>query len=213
MRPLFFVPDVDGRAIPPEEVLGEIATGMDKIQCTGPENKSGRMCAWLTPQDREYRYFPDQQTWTAASGHGGDAGRYYVGISNEKPPTERELLRPDHRRGQFVKLGNDEQWLITQPEHLERYPMPQADGSLVWSVDAKYNSIVTHIDRIKASRVVKDLESSTFIFDDVEDYYFLCSVLQLNYRITNEMVGTMRLFSDQAIREIIAALLGLKLDA
>lgn len=213
MRPLIFLPNTDERRQTFESVgLSEIAAGVDQVPSTGPEGKSGFMCGWSTPQDRDIRYDAEQQTWIPASGHGGAPGRYWVGYRNGSPPTERELLRPDHRRGSFIELGDGNHWCITRPADLKRFPVPQPDGSLKWAVDETYNAISNQLDHIKATRVVIDGESSSFVFDDAEDFWLLCDILQLNYRVVPELVASLQLFSDQAIREVVPALLGMKLE-
>jgi hypothetical protein len=213
MRPLIFIPQKDGKQPTFEDVgLGDLSRGIDMIPSKGPDGLSGMMCGWATPQDRDLLYNADNQTWIPASGRGGDAGRYWVGIKNESLPTEKELLRPDHRRGKFITMADGKQWLITRPADLDRFPIPQADGSIVWSVDEKFNSIVTQLERIKATRLISDGEASSFVFDMEDDFWLLCEILRLNYRMPPELVAHLRLLSDNSISETVAALFGLKLE-
>lgn len=161
-------------------------------------------------ENKASHYSAAEQTWLPACGHGGDAGRYYVGIWNDKPPTEPELLKPDHRRGMFVTMANSEKWSITTPGHLDRFAVPQTDGSVDWVVDTTFNCLTTDLDRIRAHRV-KEREDGTAVVifsDDGADFYFLCDVLRINYQVTPELVGYLKLLSAQSIRPLIGALLG-----
>ena len=214
MRPLIFVPDIDGKHCSLTDVgLGQLEKGAERDVRPGPNGEPGLLFYWLDPKNRDIRIAPDEQTWLPAAGHGGEAGRYIIGVWNDKPPTEAELLRPDHRRGAFVQMADRAKWLVTTPDHLDRFPVPQPDGSLQWVVDESFNDVFTQLERIKATRLIDDGDGSqTFIYGDVDDFYFLCDVLAINYRITPELVGHLRLLTESSIREFVAALLSLKME-
>ncbi len=187
-----------------------------QIVTDGPDGKPGRVFAWLDPTKARIGYRPDEQTWIPAAQNGDlETGRYWVGIWNDDPPTESDLRRPDHRQGEFVQLGNDESWLITAPHNLDRYPDLQPNGSINWCVDEEFNWLVTDLEKRKAESVLsaKDSDSKLFtmLFDDDRDFFFLCRLLAINYRITPEVCAHMRLFTMQPIRRIVAALMGLRL--
>lgn len=217
MRPLIFIPGEPAET--PQKAfesvgLSGLAGGAECVRATGPGNLSGMLYAWTDPKNNQIRYAPEEQTWLPASGRdGAAAGRYSVGIWTSKPPTEEDLRRPDHRPGRQVRLGNGEHWKITTPETLDRYPVPGADGQLVWAVDEKFNWLVATLEKRKASGVITRHEDGktglSVVFDDEADFWFLCDVLAINYRVTPELVAHLRLLSQRAIRELVAAMFGL----
>jgi hypothetical protein len=46
------------------------------------------------------------------------------------------------------------------------------------------------------------------VFDLDKDWRLLVSVLQINYRITQEVAAYMNLFSEASLRELLAAMVG-----
>lgn len=219
MRPLLFIPgepaDTPKKAF--ESVgLGSLSGGAECVRSSGPDQKSGMLYAWTDPRNNQIRYAPEEQTWLPAIGRNGTkAGRYSVGVWNTSAPTEDDLRRPDHRAGTLVRLGNGDLWKITTPETLDRYPVPGPDGKLTWAVDADFNWLVATLEKRKAAGVVTRQENgqeiTSIVMDDEADFWFLCDVLAINYRITPELVAHMRLLSRRAIRELTAAMFGLVL--
>ncbi len=190
--------------------------GLDQATCSeGPDGKQGRVFTWIDPTKVRIGYVPDDQTWIPAAQNGElETGRYWVGFWNDDPPTEKDLRRPDHRRGNFIELGNGESWLITTPDTLDRYAKLESDGSLAWCVDERWNWLVTDLQKRRAESVIQqgeDKDTVTVLFDIQEDIPFLVRLLQVNYRITPEVCSHLKLFVEQPVRKIIAALMGLTL--
>ncbi len=195
--------------------LGDIAGGIDVKPSEGPDGERGRICAWLSSTQNQLIYKPEAQTWIPSAKEGDrESGAYWVGIWNDSPATEEDLRKPNHRRGSFIKLGNGERWSFVLPGDLERFPLLNADGSLTWVVDESYNWMVTDIDKRRAdafSTLTEDgLVEVTWNWK--ADWQFLVKVLQINYRVTPEVVSHMRLISQQAIQELISALMGMPLN-
>lgn len=217
MRPLLFIPGAKPEGSLQEEFrrlgLGELHRQIDCIPSEGPDGQPGRLFAWLDPKNNQIAFRADSQTWLPASGFDGStAARYWVGVWNESPPTEEDLRRPDCRRGEYVPLGNGQRWLITTPHHVDRFPVLTNSG-IEWAVDEQFNWLASALEKRRAEGLTQseDGKSVKMSFDDVADFGVLCRVLQINYRITPELVAHLRLFSESAIRETVAALLGLKL--
>jgi hypothetical protein len=214
-----FIPDSPEQKTVPLASVGLIdgfrGHETDRTQ-SGPDGKPGAVYSWITPQAVRFGYKPDQQTWIPSAKNGDqESGAYWVGFWNDSPPTEKDLRRPDMRRGALIELGNKERWTITTPDHLDRFPDLQSDGSIRWCSDTQFNWLTADLDRRKEEGIQTsevDGESVTSIlFDDEHDWYFLCRVLAVNYRITPEVVSQLRLFSQSAIRETVAALMGMVL--
>lgn len=221
MRPLIFIPGQSGdrpdaRAM---RLLGlegfEKQADMIHISA-GPASQAGWLLSWLSPTFTQLLYAPDKQTWIpAASVNGSTFGRYFVCVWNQSPCSESDLRKKDARKGQLITLGNGEQWRITTPQTLERYPV-FADGAVQWVVDEQFNWLSTELDEIKATALTTWIDAeqkqhTTFTFDDTRHFLFLCDVLAINYRITPELVVALRLFSNDSVRRVIAGLMGMDL--
>jgi len=231
MRPLIYIPGREDRS-PAEHFaavgLGEISAGLDVMRPTsGPVAMSGDpglLFGWLSPTQNQFDYFPDKQTWIKSAANGDlNAGAYWVGIWNESPPTEEDLRRPDHRAGAQVVLGDDGSWSIPTLGQMDRIAKLQDDGRLVWCVDEQYNWLVTDLEKREATGTIpQDPEPDgtaklkaegirTFLFDDTADWFFLSRVLQINYRITPELVSYLGLLSRDSVRGIVSGMMGLTL--
>lgn len=221
MRFLLYVPGTSHDGSPHDILssvgLGEIAQGVDtRVVDDGPIG-TGLLFGWLSSTQNQFDFFPDRQTWSPASTQwGGELGRYWVGIWNDDPPTETDLRRPDHRAGVQIELGNNESWSIPTPNTLERYPRFDDDGKLFWACDEQFNWLTTDLEKRKASGLITREENgktiTSFVYDDESDFEFMCRLLQINYRVTPEVVAQMNLLSETAIRNIIAGLFGMTLE-
>jgi len=196
--------------------LGDIASGIDVKPSEGPDGDRGRLCAWLSSTQNQLIYKPESQTWIPSAKAGDrESGAYWVGIWNDSAPTEEDLRKPNCRRGSFIKLGNGERWSVVVPESIDRFPLLNTDGTLTWVADESFNWLVTSIDKRRADALstINDDGSVEISFNFAADWQFLVKVLQINYRITPEVVAHMRLFSQQAIKELISALMGMPLQS
>ncbi|MCA9010358.1 MAG: hypothetical protein KDB01_11455 [Planctomycetaceae bacterium] len=219
MRFLIYIPGQDSDCTAKdlfERVgLGEIASGLDVKQSDGPDEGRGKLCGWLSSTQNQLIYKPEAQTWIPSAKAGDrESGVYWVGTWNDAPPTEEDLRKPNHRRGSFIKLGNGERWSIVVPQDIDRFPLLNSDGTLTWVADEAYNWMVTSIDKRRADALstINEDGSVEISFNFAADWQFLVSVLQINYRVTPEIVSHLRLFSQQAIKELIAALMGMPLQ-
>jgi len=184
--------------------LGEIARGMDaQKQQAGPAGH-GINLGWLDSVQSDMRYLPDQQTWLPSL----KPKAYWIGIWNDSAPTEEDLRRPDHRTGVQIGLNNGESWTVPTPDTLERFPQPDPErpGQIMWSVDEQFNWLVTDLNKIVAERVTQDGENQLLVFDKEQDFDFFCRLLQVNYRITPEVIMHLRLMSDVFVSDLMRAL-------
>lgn len=221
MRPLLYIPKTAKDQQPREHMadvgLEEIAAGLDVRQVAeGPDNTGGLLFGWLSPTQSQFDHFPNKQTWVPSAKRGDlPSGAYWIGMWDDSPPTEEDLRRPDHRPGAQVVLGNGESWAVPTPNSPERFPQLNADGTLTWVVDERYNWLVTDLDKRKSTGAltteVNGKEHVSFIFDDEADFWFLARVLQINYRVTPEVVAHMRLLTQDTIRAMVAGMLGMTL--
>lgn len=215
MRYLIYVPGQSTES--QSELLGrvglsEIGQGLDAKASEGPDNGRGKLFGWLSSTQAQLIYKPEAQTWIPSAKSGDrESGAYWVGIWKDSPPTEEDLRKPDHRKGSFVRLGNGELWSIVAQGQLERFPDLKSDGSLIYYVDEAFNWFSTEIDKRLADVIRGDDGSITLLFDMTKDWMFLCRVMAINYRITPEVVSHLRLFSQSALKRLIAQLMDMTL--
>lgn len=195
--------------------LSDIEHEIQVINSDGPDGNKGKLCGWLSSTQNQLIFKPDVQTWIPSAKSGTrESGAYWVGIWNDSPPTEEDLRKPNHRRGSFIKLGNDERWSIVVPGHLDRYPLLNADGTLQWCVDTQFNWYVTEIDKRKEDLIPGSTEGKfIMVFDLTKDWFFLTSVLQINYRLVPEVAAYLNLFSENSLKELLATMVGLNVTA
>ena len=61
--------------------------------------------------------------------------------------------------------------------------------------------------------MIENGESEVIVFDFDREFWFLCQLLQVNYRITPELCAQLQLFTQDTIRPLIAGLMGRTLKA
>ncbi len=196
--------------------LSDIEHEIQVINSDGPDGNKGKLCGWLSSTQNQLIFKPDAQKWIPSAKCGTrEPGAYWIGLWNDSPPTEKDLLKPNHRRGSYIKLGDGDRWSIVVPKDLDRFPMLNADGTLTWCCDEFFNWLVTSIDKRRADALstITDDDTVEIRFNFTEDWQFLIQVLQINYRVTPEVVSHLRLFSQQAIKELIAALMDMPLQS
>lgn len=221
MKYLIYIPGTGNDGSPSDLLksvgLDHLSKAIDVKQSEGPDGERGRLFWWPDSKTAgQFLYKPGTQTWLPSAKDGDrGSGSYWLGFFNDSPPSEEDLRRPDHRGGEFVKLGNDERWSICSPSRIDRFPLLNSDGTITWAVDEAFNWLVAEIDkrRAEALSTMDDEGSVTLTFSFEHDWRFLCSVLQINYRITPEVVSHLRLFSQQSIKQMISELMGMPLKA
>lgn len=187
--------------------LADLAEGFEQIPLSaGPDGSPGRLLAWRTPQDNQMHFQPAEQTWLPAIADGdAKAGRYYVGIWNHSPPTPDRLRRPYAKLGHFVTLGDGHQWLIPDAEQLADIMIKADDGSWRFEVQRQYHDYYIEARRWMATFHASD-DSIKVDYFEIAD--FVLRALQINYRITVEVVNHLRLFDKNAIGQAMFAVIG-----
>ncbi|MEP3480763.1 MAG: hypothetical protein ABJZ55_16055 [Fuerstiella sp.] len=222
MRPQIYIPSSDKKPLQPNEALAAVGldniTGVSTTEGAGPDGARGMFYTWIDSANVGIGYDEPHQTWVKSVKSGDrEPGAYWVGWKSNKPPTEQDLRRPDSRKGEWIQLGNDERWIVTTPNKLDRFPMLQEDGSLTWVVDEKFNWLTQELDRKRETSIVRQDDGDgsgeriTIIFDDSADFDFFCRLLAINYRTTPELICHLKLFNQDTLRSLGVSLLGLNL--
>lgn len=214
MRYLVWVPNgnakADGAALLKSVGLEDHAKGFDAMPTGGPVPGSGYLFAWTDPTDNRVAYKPEEQTWIPSMADGDrPAGAYWVGIWNDKKPTETDVRRPEFRKGVWVTMADGTRWQFPSPSTLERFPDIK-DGKLTWVVDEQFSWFVAEVDKRKAMLTFDpETPGKAFVSWDLEqDFAFLVRALRLNYRLTPEVVVHLRLISESILKTLTTAILG-----
>ena len=173
----------------------------------------GVMCTWYdmphnTGENRERRadYLPDEQTWTpAAPVNGLEAGRYWVGVWNDKPPLPIDLKRSKGIKGNPVTLGDGRDWSVPTLKQIPRaFARNSETGEIEARPAAEYQSFAEYVDSW-FQEAMGDDGYKTF-----EEYYELAVyLLRTNYRITEELIGQMGLLTTHNVQAVVSACLEL----
>lgn len=94
----------------------------------GPDATGGILFGWLKPRV-PFQFAPDLQTWTpAAASEDLPAGRFWVGVWNDSPPTPEDLRRPGRDAwGEPVILAGEE-WRLPPIDLLPKRIVQFEDG-------------------------------------------------------------------------------------
>jgi hypothetical protein len=218
MRYLIFIPKpsakLQGRALLESVGLGDHAKGFDALPiAAGPTGQAGTLFAWLDHEQTRIAHEPDQQTWIPSLISGDQpSGAYWVGVWNDSPPSEKDLRRPEGRKGAWITMADGSRWQFPSPDKLERFPEIK-DGKLTWVVDEQFAWFVQEIDKRRAMLTVdSETPGKAFVsWDLVEDFGFIARALRLNYRIVPEVVINRRLISETTLKSLTTGILGYSL--
>lgn len=159
----------------------------------GPENQRGLLVGWIGGRTRQVGYFPDKQTWRPAiAAEGLEAGRYWVGFQNGSPPTPEDLQRDYPHHGAAVTLGDGNRWLVPKAHELPADMIRADDGSWKFEVQRRFHAF--WIESLEWHSRLMDLGPGASIeLGPVAE--FVERALQINYRLTPEVINELRLFT------------------
>ena len=204
MHFLIFVPRIDA-AQPTLDAagLGDFAANSTPFALArGPGGGPGTLFGWTKPTDpcREFGFFPDRQTWSPSK----PAGRYWVGLWNDSPPTPAELLRTSPFDGGAVRLGDGQSWRIPAAARLPKTCVLSDDGEPGFRIADQFQEFWRESETYFFQLVLADAGDEDIIID-ANWWSYLCRALRLNYRIVPEVVSELRLFSTDTMLEAVLA--------
>lgn len=197
-----FLPNTDDAGVPGKLAavgLGDHVEGAEAVLCdAGPDGLGGVLCAWRKPGDgADLCYNAERQTWVSAAAEGHlEKGRYWVGFDDARPPLPNELQRVYAYRGHWCELADGNRWLIPAPNELPHDLIPLDDGGWKFEVQRRYHDHILQVDMWRQLFMTAEKDAE-FDFQSVAD--FVLRALRLNYRITREVVGHLRLFTRQNV--------------
>ena len=199
----------EASSVPLENVgLGYLALGF--IAKFGRvDGKPGMIYHW--PQPADHLIDGEGLKWEPAIAYDGLAeGRYLIGMNPDRLPRSKELEAKMRVPGYHLLLGTkSEHWLI--PE-VQRLPMKMVMGSKGLREERinRYNELTISRDWVaQANGLIQQIRSGR-ADDPIEweiGWRFCLQSLQINYRVTPEVVNALELItSDKASKIILAAI-------
>jgi hypothetical protein len=172
---------------------------------TGPDGGPGLLYAWLGgQQDKRWHYSEAEQDWTASPPIDDlPAGRFYVGVWKNSPPSPEELTRPGRAPwGEALTLGDGRTWMLPPADLLPKTYSIAANGQPGGRVKPEYQDLLAERD----SLAVRLLGPPTMV-PPLEVAGFLTRCLAVNYRIEITLALHLGLFDEQNIESVLIAAL------
>lgn len=185
--------------------LPDLIAGAEYLdEAQGPDGRGGVIVAWRKPTDHRMGFKPAEQLWLPAVPRGDlQAGRYQVGLWNDRPPTPADLQRPYATKGRFIRFGDGREWLMPEARKLPADMVRADDGSWQFVVQRNY-----HDFWLESLRWLQwwSSQPTSFVYADVAD--FVERGLQVNYRLPTELISHLKLFNRDTITDPMFAVLG-----
>lgn len=222
MHYALFVPGVTGSS--PEHLrkvgLSTLADVGGFAWCDGVhDGKRGGLARNLTPGSlreapNECSMIPHWESF--------DDGKWYLGWDPENPPTPADLKLPKQSPGDWVRLEDDNEWLIPYATELPKAHVLGEDGLWVPEVSARYRQFhdkaVSLMEDVFRQMDARDLfegkladeqlgTSVQLSLDSGADYCDMA--MTVNYRICAEVTEYLDLWSDEACAAVVMASLNL----
>lgn len=180
--------------------LADHVHGARTVQCNGPGGKGGTLYGWDLSATGRMHVKADEQTWLpAAKSEDLAARRYWVGVWNDSPPTEKDLRRPGTLHGADVELGDGKPWMIPAPDFLPHDMMLADDGSIVMEPKRRYQDVCIEAKRIR--HLIRSSETVTIDYARLWSFCLQC--LSLNYRLPPELASHLRLIDTENVKTVI----------
>lgn len=186
--------------------LREGAEFLPTAEGPGALARRGMIVAWRKPGKAQIGYQPEKQTWFPAVRRDGfEEGRYWVGIWNQDPITPRDLERNYQQSGKFMTLGDDQEWLIPAAKELDATLRLADDGTWKYEIQRRYHRFWIAYGRWFEFFGTAGPETE-FQFSEAAE--FVLQGLQINYRLTPELVSELGLFTKSNVLHAMFAILG-----
>lgn len=206
--------------------------GLDAL-CDGPwqwydmmphlEGVEPGMCATIqrgNPEtDPVLGFHDDRQTWTPAKAdeeRGLKAGRFWIGVENDRPVMPGDIARDKQVVGNRAGLRDGHGWMIPIAEQLPHVHGLDSTGKVKRRVDPRFQEFCDLADGyMKVIFREFDLMDSegkqdeTFDVDLDNGWRFCLVALSLNYFLTPEIVDVLELIDDASMVRVISAAIDL----
>lgn len=168
--------------------LSDMLVGHDVLaQVSGPENQTGCMLGWVTPQAPLMHYAPAEQEWVPSIQKIDGRPLYWIGIWKEKPPTESDLRKHYTQAGNLVELGSH-RWKLPTPDTVDARAVYADDGSMRWETVRQFSWMCDEAKQLTQDYLKEfGLRELVFRNEPSAQVAWLLKLLKVNYRITPEV--------------------------
>jgi len=204
MHPLIFLPE--GSSLEKVGLSDHVDGNMGTRIVAGPTGEPGLLICWQgTIDGYSVGFRPDSQTWLPAVPKGDlPAGRYWVGIERNAPPTPAQLQRQAGVDGYRVRLGDGHEWIIPAARYCPQDVRLAPDGGIKLQVQDKYREFWDGSLRW-VELLLSIEEGQTALQIGPQEWSYLTLALSINYRITPELASELRLFSTANVLHVVQA--------
>lgn len=197
-----------------EEVgLATLAASANFVGCDkGPDGQSGSVIFWKHTAKGTIGYLPEKQDWLPAIADAGrPAGRYWIGFTQGADPTPEDLQRPYRHVGELLTFGDGQGWMLPQLYKLPHDMIRVDDGTWKFELQRQFHDLWLEARQVQPVLQATEIWTRDLFATLAE---FVLHVLQLNYRLTPEVVNRLRLFTagDSGTVVLAAALVCAQLD-
>jgi len=173
--------------------LSDLITNAAVQKSDGPGGV-GALVSWPVAGDAITGYKPGEQKWLPAVKSGElEAGRYWVGVWNNKPPTPKDLQRQYRYNGKPVRLNDGNEWLIPRATALPTEMILADSGEWKFEVQRQFHDFWIEAERWQQRLIENKNEGDSFSWADISAY--IVQALKLNYMLTDELISELRIFS------------------
>lgn len=172
--------------------LPGLAAGALFLATRGPDDQSGLLISWPGDGPPKTGYDAERQTWRPAVPQGAwPAARYWIGFWNESPPRPEELAVTYQQAGSDVELGDGQRWLIPHARELPAEMKLADDGTWRFAPQRQFHEL--WIAALRWRDWFQNAKpGDTYEYADMAE--FVLQALQVNYRMTREVVDHLKLF-------------------
>lgn len=174
----------------------------------GPDHKGGQLYGWMVPTaQHRLNYSEEQQDWLPAvpdPATEAAAQRYWLGFWKDSPVTARDLRRPQTVAGHELQIGDTGAWVIPHPQQLPCTIALGASGQWVPQVDERYAEYDSTVKTLQNMMMAGDRN-----LENARLFNLCLDALQINYRLTREVVARAKLFTSESTVQIARLAIGL----
>lgn len=162
----------------------------------GPSGGPGLFVSWPKSGELRDEYSPDWQTWRPAIAWDDlAAGRYWVGITTDDPPTPKDLAWKTQAAGQSVKLGDGNFWEVPYAATLTLAMGYGPGGEVGTPPRAEMTTFAQAAQETYSKLLLGTVDTS----DLQHVMRMFCAGLAVNYGIVPEVISLLKLFNSENI--------------
>ena len=158
-------------------------------------------------------FYVDEQKWTNIPNEDGKTSRLWIGYDINNKPIPKDFLKEDALEGHYLKLGDDNEWLIPIARRFNQgCLLPKSTSMLVRGrVDVCIVDKYIEIQKIAEQAFLmlnldyeKTIEKLDGVIDTDANFFESCvKVLSTNYNVDYRDVSILKLFNTDSTIEVL----------